>query len=401
MPSSPPPSPRRPGSLVEIFTLFLWLGMTSFGGPVAHLGYFHQALVVRRRWVSDAVYADLVALCQFLPGPASSKVGFILGLIRGNGLAGGVVAWIGFTLPSAVLMLLFAAGASALGGPVADGVIHGLKLVAVAVVGQALWGMAQTLTPDRTRLALALVALALTSLLPGVTGQISAIFAGLFGGWWLCRERGGSVPGQRLHLPIRKRAGAVALTLFALLFVLPALVGGGHPLAIVFEAFYRAGALVFGGGHVLLPLLQGEVVEPGWVGFEAFLAGYGAAQALPGPLFTFAAYLGAVMESPFSPMVMGSVALVAVFLPGVLLVYGLLPFWDLLRAAPATQALMRGANAAVVGILGAAFYQPLITEAILSPVDFVLAVTGLLLLTVWKWPPWRVVFLLALAGVAL
>jgi chromate transporter len=388
------------GGAGEVFRAFLKLGLTSFGGPVAHLGYFRDELVVRRKWLDEAAYADLVALCQFLPGPASSQVGFSLGTLRGNGLVGGLAAWFAFTMPSALILFAFAMGAAAFTGPVAEGFLHGLKLVAVAVVAQAIWGMSRTLTPDRTRAGIALAAIAIVVFFTGSFGQIAAIVLGACVGLWLCRGEAAPVSGH-LNFPVSRRAGFIALVLFAaLLLITPFVVtaSGSQALAL-FDAFYRSGALVFGGGHVVLPLLQAEVVTPGWVGNEAFLAGYGLAQAVPGPLFTFAAYLGAVMVPPPTGPAGATIALVALLLPGMLLVYGTLPFWDALRTRPAAQAAMRGANAAVVGILGAALYSPVWTSAVLTPRDFALAVGGFLLLTVWKSPPLIVVILLAGAGV--
>jgi chromate transporter len=388
------------GGAGEVFRAFLKLGLTSFGGPVAHLGYFRDELVVRRKWLDEAAYADLVALCQFLPGPASSQVGFSLGILRGNGLVGGLAAWFAFTMPSALILFAFAMGAAAFTGPVAEGFLHGLKLVAVAVVAQAIWGMSRTLTPDRTRAGIALAAIAIVVFFTGSFGQIAAIVLGACVGLWLCRGEAAPVSGH-LNFPVSRRAGFIALVLFAaLLLITPFVVtaSGSQALAL-FDAFYRSGALVFGGGHVVLPLLQAEVVTPGWVGNEAFLAGYGLAQAVPGPLFTFAAYLGAVMGPPPTGPAGATIALVALLLPGMLLVYGTLPFWDALRTRPAAQAAMRGANAAVVGILGAALYSPVWTSAVLTPRDFALAVGGFLLLTVWKSPPLIVVILLAGAGV--
>jgi chromate transporter len=387
------------GSPGEVFWAFLKLGVTSFGGPIAHLGYFRDELVVRRRWIDEAGYADLVALCQFLPGPASSQVGFSLGVLRGNGLVGGLAAWFGFTMPSALILFAFAMGAAAFTGPIAGGVLHGLKLVAVAVVAQAIWGMTRTLTPDRARTGIALAAVAIVVLLAGSFGQIAAIALGAAAGFWLCREEIAPVSGH-LHFPVARRSGCIALVLFAaLLLIAPAIAAAGGSQAVaLFNAFYRSGALVFGGGHVVLPLLQAQVVTPGWVSNEAFLAGYGLAQAVPGPLFTFAAYLGAVMGPVPNGLTGATIALVALMLPGMLLVYGMLPFWDALRTRPAAQAAMRGTNAAVVGILGTALYNPVWTSAVLTPRDFALALAGFLLLTVWKTPPWIVVMLLAAAG---
>jgi chromate transporter len=401
---APPASPdaavaqAERGSVGEVFTAFLKLGLTSFGGPIAHLGYYREELVVRRRWLDEATFADLVALCQFLPGPASSQVGFSLGVLRGNGLLGGLAAWLAFTLPSAVVMFAFAMIAGRFSGPLADGFLHGLKLVAVAVVAQAVWGMAKTLTPDRPRAAIALAALAVVVLFPGSPAQIMAIVIGAVLGLWLCR--GEAVPQSGcLNFPVTRASGIIALSLFTALLLSPAVSAatGSHALAL-FDAFYRSGALVFGGGHVVLPLLQSEVVTPGWVSNEAFLSGYGLAQAVPGPLFTFAAYLGAVMNMPPNGLAGAAIALFALLLPGMLLVYGMLPFWDSVRSRPAAQAAMRGTNAAVVGILGSALYNPVWTSAVSSPRDFALALFGFLLLVVWKLPSWTVVVLLAVAG---
>ncbi|MGX5735846.1 chromate efflux transporter [Bosea thiooxidans] len=398
-PAPPIRQPAGPGSAAEVFAVFLRLGLTSFGGPIAHLGYFRDELVQRRRWIDEDGYGDLIALCQFLPGPASSQVGFALGVLRGRGLIGGLAAWLGFTVPSALVLFAFAMSAAAFTGPVAEGFLHGLKLVAVAVVAQALWGMAKSLTPDRQRAGIALAAVALTVFVANAFSQVGAIALGALAGLWLCRGDGAAPIGQ-LRFPVSRRAGFVALAIFvALLIALPLAAGAtGQQGLALFDAFYRSGALVFGGGHVVLPLLQAETVTPGWVSNEAFLAGYGLAQAVPGPLFTFAAYLGAVMGPAPSGAPGAAIALVGVFLPGILLVYGMLPFWDTLRSRPTAQAAMRGANAAVVGILGAALYDPVWTSAVLSPRDFVLALGGFLLLTVWKAPSWVVVLLLTAAG---
>ena len=355
--------------------------------------------MVRRKWLDETAYADLVALCQFLPGPASSQVGFSLGILRGNGLLGGIAAWFAFTMPSALILFAFAMSAAAFTGPIAEGFLHGLKLVAVAVVAQAIWGMARTLTPDRARAGIALAAIAIVVFFVGSFGQIAAIALGACAGLWLCQGEATPVSGH-LDFPVTRLGGGIALALFAaLLLIAPAIATatGSQGLAL-FNAFYRSGALVFGGGHVVLPLLQAQVVTPGWVTNEAFLAGYGLAQAVPGPLFTFAAYLGAVMVPPPNGTAGAAIALVALLLPGMLLVYGMLPFWDALRTRPAAQAAMRGTNAAVVGILGAALYSPVWTSAVLTPRDFALALGGFLLLTVWKMPPWIVVVLLVAAG---
>lgn len=390
------------GTTLEVFRAFLKLGLTSFGGPIAHLGYFRDELVVRRKWIDEEGYGDLVALCQFLPGPASSQVGFSLGILRGNGLRGGLAAWLGFTMPSAIILFAFALGAAAFSGPAAEGFLHGLKLVAVAVVAQAIWGMAASLTPDRQRAGIALMAVAVVVFVGGSFGQISVIVFGAVAGLWFCRMEAVAFPGH-LRFPVSRRSGTLALALFAALFLIPSFLwtAAGHQAIVLFDAFYRSGALVFGGGHVVLPLLQAEVVAPGWVTTESFLAGYGVAQAVPGPLFTFAAYLGAVMEPQPNGAAGASIALIAIFLPGLLLVYGMLPFWDTLRVRSTAQAAMRGTNAAVVGILGAALYDPVWTGAVHSQRDFALVFAGFLLLTVWKMPPWIVVVLLAASGTVL
>jgi len=387
------------GSVLEVFRVFLKLGLTSFGGPIAHLGYFRDELVVRRKWIDEEGYADLVALCQFLPGPASSQVGFSLGVMRGNGLLGGLAAWLAFTMPSVAILFAFTLGAAAFKGAAAESVLHGLKLVAVAVVAQAIWGMAKSLTPDRERAGVALAGIAIVVFIGGSFGQIGAIATGAIAGLWFCRGEL-SKPTGHLRFPVSRRHAAVALFLFSALFAIPPLLvmTTGHQAVALFDAFYRSGALVFGGGHVVLPLLQTQVVAPGWVTNESFLIGYGLAQAVPGPLFTFAAYLGAVMGPTPNGFAGASIALVGVFLPGLLLVYGMLPYWDALRLRPTAQAAMRGANAAVVGILGAALYDPVWTSAVFTPRDFALALTGFLLLTVWKVQPWIVVALLAASG---
>ena len=387
------------GSIGEVLGVFLKLGLTSFGGPVAHLGYFRNELVLKRRWIDEAGYGDLVALCQFLPGPASSQVGFALGVLRGRGLLGGLAAWAGFTLPSALILFAFAAGSAALDGPVAAGLLHGLKLVAVAVVAQALWGMARSLAPDKQRAAIALSAVAISVSVAGAFNQILAIVVGALAGLWLCQGAPVAVSGT-LVFSVSRRASIAALITFAVLLGLPPIVAsitGDHGIAL-FDAFYRSGAMVFGGGHVVLPLLQAETVAKGWVAGETFLAGYGLAQAVPGPLFTFAAFLGAAMNVPPSGGLGAAIALVAIFLPGLLLVYGSLPFWDSFRSKATAQAAMRGANAAVVGILGSAFYNPVWTSAVLTPRDFFIALAGFLLLAVWKAPSWLVVVILATMG---
>jgi chromate transporter len=397
----------RERSALEVLLTFLKLGVTSFGGPIAHIGYFREELVVRRRWIDDPTYTDLVALCQFLPGPASSQVGFSLGLMRA-GYWGGLAAWAGFTLPSAVLMTAFAYGAGALGGVMGQGVIHGLKLVALAVVAQAVWGMARSLCPDRRRASIACVAALLILLIPSPLIQIGTILMGGLAGFWLCRA---PVPASMATLgtAVSRRVAVAALAMFCLLLIaLPALARVSHGVAL-FDAFYRSGALVFGGGHVVLPLLSKAFVTPGWVSEDAFLAGYGAAQAVPGPLFTFAAYLGAVVSAGPHGMVgaalggaaLGGAALglVGIFLPGILVLLGALPFWDASRQRAGVQAMMRGINAAVVGLLGAALYDPLWISSVKSVGDFAVALVGFVLLTAWRLPPLIVVILGAFAGV--
>ena len=388
------------GTPGEVFGAFLKLGVSSFGGPVAHLGYFRNELVLRRRWVDEQGYADLVALCQFLPGPASSQVGYALGLMRGGPL-GGLAAWCAFTLPSALLMVLAALGGSYLGGPAGAGLVHGLELVAVAIVAQAVWGMARSLTPDRERAGIALAAVLVVTLLGGSVGQVAAIVLGGLAGLWLCRGAASDSGLVHLPVPVSRRLGAMALALFLVLLAglpLATRAVGGQGLALV-DAFYRAGALVFGGGHVVLPLVQSAVVAPGWVTPDTFLAGYGAAQAMPGPLFTFAAFLGAASGLAPNGIVGATLSLLAVFLPGLLLVTGCLPFWSAFRARPGAQAAMRGTNAAVVGILASALYSPVWTSAIFGPRDFAAALGGFVLLTAFRAPPVVVVILLAVAGV--
>ncbi len=391
-------------SVGEVFWAFLKLGITSFGGPIAHLGYFRNELVQRRGWIDEAGYADVIARCQFLPGPASSQVGFSLGVLRGGGLLGALTAWTAFTLPSAFLLLAFAYGASAFTGPAGSGVIHGLKIVAVAVVAQAVWGMARTLAPDRPRASIALAAILLIVLSQGASwGQLATIVLGAVAGLAFCRDGLARADAVRLNFPVSRQAAIAALIGFsALLLLLPVAVRltGSQGLA-VFDAFFHSGALVFGGGHVVLPLLRTQVVDPGWVGPDAFLAGYGAPQAIPGPLFTFAAYLGALLKPAPNGALGAAISLVGIFLPGMLLVYGTLPFWDTLRRRPFAQAAIRGTNAAVVGILAAALYDPVWTSAILNSRDFALAALAFVLLTVWSAPPWMVVAITATGAVIL
>jgi len=398
MTTSAPASAGQRGSASEVLLVFLRLGLTSFGGPVAHLGYFRDEFVVRRKWLDEKAYADLVALCQFLPGPASSQVGMAIGLARA-GYAGALAAWTGFTLPSAIALVLFASGVGALGDAAGLGWLHGLKVVAVAVVAQAVLGMMRTLAPDRQRATLAVIATVVVLAFPSAWGQVGAIVLGGIAGVLLLR---GEIQGDHAPLPltISRTAGAAFLAIFFFLLVGLPLLAAAFPNQTIrlIDAFYRAGSLVFGGGHVVLPLLQASVVPPGWVSNDAFLAGYGAAQAVPGPLFTFAAYLGAVSGPPPNGWVGATVCLLSVFLPSFLLVAGALPFWEELRRRPFAQAALRGVNAAVVGLLLAALYNPVWTSGILGASDFALATAAFLLLFMWQTPPWLVVLLSALGG---
>lgn len=382
----------------RVFLIFLRLGLTSFGGPVAHLGYFREEFVVRRRWLAESSYADLVALCQFLPGPASSQVGMALGLTRA-GYAGALAAWLGFTLPSALAMIVFALALATQGSAVPTGVLHGLKLVAVAVVAQAVWGMARNLCPDARRVTLMAVATGLVLLAPLPVVEVGVIAAAGLAGVFLC-PAAPAAAHEALAVPIGRRSGAFWLVLFALLLVGLPLAAQQFPSAalIRFDTFYRAGALVFGGGHVVLPLLQAEVVPNGWLNQETFLAGYGAAQAVPGPLFTFAAFLGAASITAPNGLAGGFLCLLAIFAPAFLLVVGAMPFWESLRRSRSMQSALAGINAAVVGLLLAALYDPVWTSAIHGPRDFALALLALVALMFWKLPPWLVVFAAAGLG---
>ncbi|HEV8678432.1 MAG TPA: chromate efflux transporter [Stellaceae bacterium] len=374
--------------------VFLRLGLTSFGGPVAHLGYYRAEFVERRKWLDEHTYGDIVALWQFLPGPTSSQVGITLGTMRAGWL-GALAAWFGFTMPSALAMILFGYGVTRFGDLSGAAWLHGLKIVAVAVVAQAVWGMARSLAPDRERATIAVGAAILALAVPSALGQVGAIAAGGLIGWGLLADRAAARSGIPLavHVP-RSLSVAAAVLFFVLLIGLPLLASAvpAQPIRL-FDSFYRSGALVFGGGHVVLPLLQAEVVPQGWATNDAFLAGYGAAQAVPGPLFTFAAYLGTVMEPGPNGWVGGLLCLVAIFLPSFLLLLGALPFWDLLRRRAAVQAALLGINAAVVGLLLAALYRPVWTSAIFGPADFALGIVAFLLLTMWAVPPWLVVVL--------
>jgi len=393
---------RNPAaSAMHVFFVFLKLGLTSFGGPVAHLGYFRQEFVERRQWLDEAAYADLVALCNFLPGPASSQLGVALGIYQA-GLAGGLAAWLGFTLPSALALIAFAYGFGAFASTADAGWLLGLKVMAVAVVAQAVWGMGKTLCPDRFRATLAVAAVLIVFAWPTAAGQLAAIAVGALVGWRYLPPLELQAPPD-LKSPIsRGTAIAAWMLFFGLLVLLPvlALYTNSHAVA-VFDSFYRTGSLVFGGGHVVLPLIRNEVVPPGWVSDSVFLAGYGAAQAVPGPLFTFAAYLGAVMSPAPSGFWGGMLCLAAIFLPGFLLVVGALPFWEALRRRSGVQSALRGVNAAVVGVLLAALYDPVWTSAIHSTRDMALALAAFALLVLWKISPLYVVILAAAGGAAL
>ena len=381
-----------------VFLIFLRLGLTSFGGPIAHLGYFRDEFVMRRQWLTDRSYADLVALCQFLPGPASSQVGIAIGLYR-SGYAGALAAWAGFTLPSAIALILFALGTASYGDAMPPGVLHGLKVVAVAVVAQAVWGMARNLCPDAPRITIMAAATCFVLLVPSALAQVGVIAAAAVIGLLLFKPQQGPAHDP-MPISIGRRVGLLWLTLFfALLIGLPLMAAmfPNQTLSMV-DAFYRAGSLVFGGGHVVLPLLQAEIVPSGWVSNDAFLAGYGAAQAVPGPLFTFAAFLGASMNQGPSGWLGGVICLLTIFAPSFLLVVGVLPFWERLRRNTRTQAALLGINAAVVGLLLAALYQPVWTSAIHAPQDFGLALVALVALMFWKLPPWLVVVGSGVAG---
>jgi chromate transporter len=388
-------------TMATVFLAFLRLGLTSFGGPVAHIGYFHDEFVVRRKWIDERAYADLVALCQFLPGPASSQVGIGIGLSKA-GLPGAVAAWIGFTTPSAIALILFGFGVITFGDTVGIGALHGLKVVAVAVVAQAVWTMARSLCPDAKRATLAVLATIAVLAVPSPFVQVGVIVVGGLIGWAMLRS---DAPVDHVDMGVRVKRGVAIFALvlfFAALIGLPVLASAypSQTMALV-DSFYRSGSLVFGGGHVVMPLLQAEVVPPGWVSNDAFLAGYGAAQAVPGPLFTFAAYLGTVMNGTPNGIIGALICLLAIFASSFLLVVGAMPFWDGLRRIGAVQNALLGVNAAVVGLLLAALYDPVWTSAILSPADFGLALAAFTLLVFWKVPPWLVVILTALGGWAL
>ena len=393
---------RERGSAWEVLAVAGRLGITSFGGPIAHLGYFHQEYVIRRNWIDERGFADLVALCQMIPGATSSQLGIAIGMGRA-GFWGGLAAWAGFTLPSAIVLVIFALLVHGSVDPTA-GWLHGLMVVAVAVVAQAVWSMARTLAPEIPRASVALLAAIIGSVAPSSYTQILLIMAGAFAGSVFLRQKEiapiASTPG---FSEIGRATAIPCLIAFGLILLgLPILRASMHSQWIaVVDSFYRSGSLVFGGGHVVLPLLQREVVPSGWVSNASFLSGYGAAQAVPGPLFSFAAYLGASFTATPNGMVGAALALLAIYLPSFLLVVGLLPFYGALRNRPRVRAALAGVNASVVGILLAALYTPVWTSAILGPVDLALALAAFLLLMIWKTRPWIVVVLGALVGQAL
>ena len=393
------PSKYSPGTVLSVFWTFLRLGLTSFGGPVAHLGFFREEFVVRKRWLSEASYVDLVALCQFLPGPGSSQVGLGLGLMRA-GYGGALAAWLGFTLPSAIALVLVALGLGVYAADLPNGLLQGLKVAALAVVVQAVWGMARSLCPDTPRVTLMAISACALVLSPFAWMPVIVILCAGVVGLALLRPADQQVMYELWSVPVSRRGGAAWLMLFVVLLVgLPLLAAAlpSQTLAMV-DAFYRVGSLVFGGGHVVLPLLQAEVVPAGWVDEEMFLAGYGITQAVPGPLFTFAAFLGAVMETGPSGWLGALICLVAIFLPSFLLVAGVLPFWAQWRQNLHMRAALMGINAAVVGILLAALYDPISTAAITGPGSFALALIAVVALMFWRWPTWAVVIVCPMLG---
>lgn len=406
-PVEPTSTPGRraaihPGTALEVFRVFLGLGLTSFGGPIAHLGYFREAIVIRRRWLSERTYADLVALCQFLPGPASSQLGMAIGLQRA-GMAGLLAAWTAFTLPSAIILVAFAWGLGNLGWAAEAGWIAGLKAAAVAVVANAVLGMARTLTPDRERATIAVASMIAVLSIPLAWTQVLVIVvAGLVGLAWL-KKATIATDDESLNVPVGRRGGIISLATFAaLLITLPILAATTtNPTLDLIDSFYRSGSLVFGGGHVVLPLLEAEIVKTGLVSHDTFLAGYGAAQAVPGPLFTFAAFLGYSMNTSPNGLVGATLALLAIFLPSALLIVGGLPFWEQLRRAPQAQRALMGINAAVVGILAAALYTPVFTAGIRSATAMSIAAAAFIALGAWRTPAWAAVLGAAVAGAIL
>jgi chromate transporter len=381
---------EKRGTVSEVFRAFLGLGLTSFGGPVAHLGYFREAFVVRRQWLSEADYADLVALCQFLPGPASSQVGMALGKLRA-GYAGAFAAFAAFTLPSVLLLLVFAGGLALLDLGAAAGALHGLKIAALAVVLQAVWGMGKALTPDPTRQLIALGAAMAVLLIPWPVMQVVVIAAAAIAG--------GLRPADPVpRLAIRPEGLRWIGAFFALLVVLPLLALSGEPSLQLIDSFYRTGSLVFGGGHVVLPLLEAETVAPGLISRDLFLAGYGAAQAVPGPLFSFAAYVGAMLDGPVHGLWGATLALCAIYLPSFLLVFGVLPLWQQLRGIVRLRQALDFANAAVVGLLLAVLYDPVFTSAVREPTDLAWTLAAFAALVIFRLPPWMVVLASAALG---
>jgi chromate transporter len=381
---------EQPGTAAEVGAAFLKLGLTSFGGPIAHLGYFRREFVERRRWLDEARFAQLLGLCQFLPGPSSSQLGFCLGLLRA-GWAGAFAAFIGFTLPSGLLLFALAASSTYLAGTWGQSAVHGLKLVAVCVVAQGVVGMARTLAPDAPRALMAAAAAGLIAVSGNAWTQLLIVAGGAALGPWLCRQTSARRSGA-VNLRYGRRTGSVLLLLFAALLAAALLVApSAPPMVQVAGAFYRAGALVFGGGHVVLPLLRQVVVDPGWMDNDTFLAGYGAAQAVPGPMFTVAAYLGEGLQGGRGGPLGAAVSLLAIFLPGLLIAAGALPFWQTLSAGDISARMFAGVNAVVVGLLAAALYDPVWVSAVHDAKDFAIALIGFVFLAAVQWPSWTVV----------
>jgi chromate transporter len=388
------------GSPAEVFLTFLKLGLTSFGGPIAHLGYFRTEIVERRRWLSDEQFGQLLAICQFLPGPASSQLGFTLGLVRA-GSFGALAAFVAFTLPSALLLVAFAAALPLLSGAIGEAAVHGLKLVACAVVADAVLGMSKKLCPDTLRRAIAVLSAAALLVASSALAQLAIVIVAAVIGAYFLREITAPENDSGFQISYGPRVGAVLLVIFGgLLLGLPIIATGRPDFASVAEAFYRAGALVFGGGHVVLPLLQDSVVSTAWVAPEQFLSGYGASQAIPGPMFAFSAYLGAVLSPMENTYLMAATALAFMFLPGFLLVAGVLPFWGAVSRHPTAARAIAGVNAAVVGLLAAALYNPIFTSGITSQADLAVAVVAFGLLVVWRVSPLIVVLWCVIASVS-
>ncbi|MBN3561010.1 chromate efflux transporter [Amphritea spongicola] len=390
---------KSSGSAWQVFLTFLKLGFTSFGGPVAHIGYFRTELVEKQRWLSDSQFAQLLAICQFLPGPASSQMGFSLGLMRA-GWRGAFAAFLAFTAPSVVLMMLFALCLPYFSGETGAAVIHGLKIVALAVVAQGVLGMSRQLCPDNTRAGMALLAAAVVLIVGTAWVQLLLVLLGAVAGIWLCREVKPE-PAAALQVPYGSRFGIACLAVFALLFVGLPLMSGGEGIVAAMQGFYQAGALVFGGGHVVLPMLEDAVVAPGWVSAEDFLAGYGAAQALPGPMFSFAAYLGSVLPDGMGGISGALLAVLSIFLPGFLLLAGCLPLWQKVSQGASAARGIAGVNAVVVGLLGAALFDPIFISAVTEPADLAIGIVGFLMLVIWRLSPLWVVFWCVVASLTL